>query len=110
MATTHHQKLLILDLDETLIHAREQRDGIDTDPDFSVFDYHVWKRPFLTDFIKQAQEWYDIAIWTASSPIYAQAVVPYLFAEPERLVLSGHVIGVHSISTQNITHYTGEKT
>jgi carboxy-terminal domain RNA polymerase II polypeptide A small phosphatase len=37
------KKLLILDLDETLIHATSKK--LSREPDFIVFDYFVYKRP-----------------------------------------------------------------
>lgn len=39
--------LLILDLDETLIHATEQPER---EADFQIFHYHVYKRPYLEEF------------------------------------------------------------
>jgi hypothetical protein len=40
--------LLILDLDETLIHASEEQ--LDREADFRVFGYHVYIRPHLEPF------------------------------------------------------------
>jgi TFIIF-interacting CTD phosphatase-like protein len=85
MSATDQRKLLILDLDETLIHAREHAGGLTDPPDFALLGYLVWKRPFLDAFIAQVQEWYRLALWTASSPEYAAAMVRQLFPEPNQL-------------------------
>jgi TFIIF-interacting CTD phosphatase-like protein len=42
-------KLLILDLDETLIHASET--PLDYRSDFLVYDYYIYKRPNLDRFL-----------------------------------------------------------
>ena len=47
---------LVLDLDETLIHKKDE--------EFLV-------RPDAEDFLKQAKEFYEIVIFTASTPFYA---------------------------------------
>ena len=44
-----HEILLILDLDETLIHASAIE--VREEADFQVFDYFVYKRPGLADFL-----------------------------------------------------------
>lgn len=67
--------LLILDLDETLIWAREEAA---TTCDFKVFSYFVSKRPHLEEFLQRVQLWYRIAVWTSSGEEYAQQVVGHL--------------------------------
>ena len=67
--------LLILDLDETLIHARETPPGMEQSGHFAVFSYTVWERPALTTFLNTVSAWFDLAIWTASTLPYAQAIV-----------------------------------
>ena len=49
--------LVVLDLDETLIHATKNE--LDRKADFQVFDYHVYKRPFLKKFFtkRSSMEW-----------------------------------------------------
>ncbi len=44
--------LLILDLDETLIHSSSKELGRQCD--FRVFDFHVYKRPHLEHFLQEA--------------------------------------------------------
>jgi len=54
------RKLLILDLDETLIHARET--ALDREADFRVAHYHVFRRPHLDAFQEQCFRWFDVAV------------------------------------------------
>jgi RNA polymerase II subunit A small phosphatase-like protein len=50
------KKLLILDIDETLIYATEA--SLPRQADFLVGQYHIYKRPFLNVFLKTVA--YDI--------------------------------------------------
>lgn len=72
MATTAH-KLLILDLDETLIFATEE--PLARPADFSAFQYHVYRRPFLDSFIATMAEHYSLAVWSSASDDYVDVVV-----------------------------------
>jgi TFIIF-interacting CTD phosphatase-like protein len=56
-------KLLILDLDETLIHAAEK--PLLQQANFSVYDYHVYKRPYLDTFLTTCLDCFDVAVWTS---------------------------------------------
>lgn len=60
--------LLILDLDETLIHATSHK--IRDDFDFQVFHYFVYKRPFLDEFIATCVEHFELAVWSSASDDY----------------------------------------
>jgi carboxy-terminal domain RNA polymerase II polypeptide A small phosphatase len=72
----HPQRpLLILDLDETLVHARETAPADRPPCDFTVFSFPVWRRPHLAEFLLTAGAWFDLALWTAATPPYAQAIV-----------------------------------
>lgn len=71
--------LLILDLDETLIFATEQ--PLERKADFNVFHYHVYKRPYLTEFIEEIQDDFLIAVWSSASDDYVEAVVEEIFPE-----------------------------
>ena len=72
------RKLLVLDLDETLIHASEQ--VLDRDPDFRIGPYFVYRRPHLDEFIRSVGEHFDLAVWTSSGAVYAHQVVQHIFA------------------------------
>lgn len=73
----HGKKLLVLDLDETLIHATET--GLDRAPDFEVGPYAVYKRPGLEAFLSAMQAHFDLAVWTSSTGAYALPVVAHIF-------------------------------
>lgn len=75
--------LLILDLDETLIHAT--KDKCNFNPDFEVFDYKVIKRPYLDEFISSCQKNFKIAIWSSASDQYVNAIVSHIFSEKVKL-------------------------
>ena len=76
-------KLLVLDLDETLIFASEA--PLPRPADFFTGRYHVYKRPFVDEFLQRVRAWFRLAVWTSSSPSYAKAVVGQLFPEPSDL-------------------------
>lgn len=75
--------LLILDLDETLLHAsaRKLRD----DFDFQVFDYFVYKRPGLDIFLKACAQHFKLAVWSSASDDYVSSVVEQIL--PPGIVL-----------------------
>jgi len=52
--------LLILDLDETLIYATET--ALDRPADFSVYGYHVYRRPHLDAFLATCANYGDSAL------------------------------------------------
>lgn len=69
--------LLVLDLDETLVHAVEG--CLDRDPDFKVGRYAVYRRPGLEAFLHAVSSHFDLAVWTSSTHLYAAAVVAAIF-------------------------------
>ena len=71
-------KLLVLDLDNTLLHCHVGRDG--KVPNIKIDDgYHITFRPHARTFIKEMQKIYRVGVWTASTRDYATAVVNVLF-------------------------------
>jgi RNA polymerase II subunit A small phosphatase-like protein len=80
---TAKNKLLILDLDETLIYSLET--PLSRKPDFLVEPYFVYKRPNLDNFIATCFEWFDVAVWTSSGAQYATAIVAAIFPNPQLL-------------------------
>jgi TFIIF-interacting CTD phosphatase-like protein len=76
-------KLLVLDLDETLIFATES--PLMRMPDLRVFDYYVYKRPGVDRFIKTCLEWFMVGVWTSSGSLYADSIVRALFSDPAKL-------------------------
>lgn len=67
------QKLLVLDLDETLIYATEI--PLHKEQDFVLYPYLFYKRPGVEKFIRQMSDIFYIGIWTASTHDYARIVV-----------------------------------
>ena len=70
-------KLLILDLDETLIHATEETLG--READFTTELYYVYQRPYITDFLKFCSDNFYVGIWTTAGKDFASAVVENIF-------------------------------
>jgi RNA polymerase II subunit A small phosphatase-like protein len=66
-------KLLILDLDETLIYATEKK--LEFAPDFKFNKYYVYKRPNLDNFLKQISKHFTIGIWSSADDIYVAEIV-----------------------------------
>ena len=65
--------LLILDLDETLIHATEGPLG--HEPDFAVGPYVVSRRPHLAEFLADCSSSFRLAVWSSASDDYVRDVV-----------------------------------
>lgn len=74
-----NKKLLILDLDETLIHATST--PLNLKPDFVFDQYQVYKRPYLMKFIESASNDFDLAIWSSATDVYVQTIVELLELE-----------------------------
>lgn len=75
--------LLILDLDETLVHATST--PLARAADFEIPPYKIYLRPGVRNFLSWALEHFRVAVWTSSSPIYAGLVTGFLFDEPTAL-------------------------
>jgi RNA polymerase II subunit A small phosphatase-like protein len=71
------RKLLVLDLDETLVHATEA--ALEHPADFNVGPYHVYKRPHLAAFLGEVLASFDVGVWTSSGESYAAQVIEQLF-------------------------------
>ena len=67
------KKLLILDLDETLIHATKKE--LSREHDFMIFGYFIYKRPHLDSFLSKCHQNYKLAIWSSASDEYVHEVV-----------------------------------
>lgn len=74
--------LLVLDLDETLIHAREQ--PLEHAADFEVMGYHVYTRPHLERFIVECSARFRLAVWSAATDDYVRAIVERIFPPAHR--------------------------
>jgi RNA polymerase II subunit A small phosphatase-like protein len=81
--TTPHEKLLILDLDETLIFATDR--VLARAPDFSTSSYAVYKRPHLDVFLDFCREHFRVGVWTSAGPRHAHSITSHIFAPDESL-------------------------
>ena len=75
--------MLILDLDETLFHAREI--PLERPADFQIGSYHAYKRSHLDEFLEQTSNLFELAVWTSATVEYAELAVQNLFPNPEEL-------------------------
>jgi RNA polymerase II subunit A small phosphatase-like protein len=81
--TDDTRKLLILDIDETLLYATEE--ALSRPADFVIYDYYIYLRPHLERFLRYALERFRVAVWTSSGSMYAGQVIDRIF--PSRDVL-----------------------
>jgi RNA polymerase II subunit A small phosphatase-like protein len=73
------EALLILDLDETLIHSSVTELGRACD--FNVFDFFVYKRPHLDQFLMQTFSNYKVAVWSTGSDDYVDLLAKEILPE-----------------------------
>ena len=66
-------KLLVLDIDETLIYASDVAPV--AEPDFWVGRYAIHRRPGVGEFLARCLDWFDVGVWTSASREYAEAVM-----------------------------------
>lgn len=71
------RKLLVLDLDETLVHASEW--PLEREADFRIHAYHVYGRPRLDAFVAWTLAHFDVGVWTSSGRKYAEPLVERIF-------------------------------
>jgi len=76
--------LLILDLDETLIHASETKLA-SVEHDFVYADYFVYKRPGLDEFLNSVKDDFRIAVWSSASDDYVTSIVSHIFQDSIKL-------------------------
>ena len=74
------RRLLIFDLDETLVHATLT--ALPREADFTVEGYCVYQRPGLPACLAALAPLYDFAVWSSASRSYVDAVVEHLFPGP----------------------------
>jgi TFIIF-interacting CTD phosphatase-like protein len=66
-------KLLLLDLDETLIHATATPLG--SAADFQFDAYHVYKRPGVEQFLLDISRHFTVGVWSSASEEYVKEIV-----------------------------------
>mmetsp|Transcript_67379 Transcript_67379/g.78183 ORF Transcript_67379/g.78183 Transcript_67379/m.78183 type:complete len:372 (+) Transcript_67379:23-1138(+) len=81
---TAKMKTLLLDLDETLLHASDKPFSSTLAPNFriahlkippDVYTFYYIKRPFLKEFLEEVSKYYMIFIYTASDQRYAKMLL-----------------------------------
>lgn len=75
--STENKMLIILDLDETLIHATAKPH--DENWQHEVFHYKLYRRPHLEKFLDGLREHFDVAVWSSASDDYVEQVVNHIF-------------------------------
>lgn len=85
------KKTMVLDLDETLVHAKftetvekPSNHFFKLDTNNIVLPVHVYVRPGAQDFIREMSKYYELVIFTASKPSYANKVIDLI--DPDNLV------------------------
>ncbi|KAK3327099.1 HAD-like domain-containing protein [Cercophora scortea] len=112
-ASLTHQKTLILDLDETLIHSMSKGGRMSTGhmvevrlnttyvgvggqasigPQHPIL-YYVHKRPHCDEFLRRISKWFNLVIFTASVQEYADPVIDFL--ESDRKYFSARYYRQH---------------
>lgn len=94
--------LLILDLDETLIHATDK--NLNLVIDFKIFNYNVYKRPFLDDFLQEIKDDFLLAIWSSADDEYVNEITKKII--PKEIQLE--FIWGRSKCTYQRNHQIGE--
>lgn len=57
------EKILVLDLDKTLIHSTETKLENEFDFDFRYAEYFIYKRSNLINFLTEMSKFFKLAIW-----------------------------------------------
>jgi TFIIF-interacting CTD phosphatase-like protein len=65
--------LLILDIDETLLHSTYE--DLKREPNFYFKERGVYLRPYLNKFLENCFKKYDVAIWTSAKADYAKFIL-----------------------------------
>ncbi len=73
--------LLVLDLDETLIHATERK--LEIDFDFQYADYFIYRRPNLKWFLESMSADFKLAVWSSADDKYVEEIVEKI--KPENI-------------------------
>ncbi|RCK59472.1 Nuclear envelope morphology protein 1 [Candida viswanathii] len=88
-SSAKRKKILILDLDETLIHSLNklwirsstQSKMIEIKLNNISSLYYVHKRPFCDYFLEETLQWFELQIFTASVKEYADPIIDWLESE-----------------------------
>ncbi len=83
------RKLLVLDLDETLVHSSFKPVPncdytLEIDVDGTLYNVYVLKRPGVDEFLERVSQSYEVVVFTASLPQYANPLLDLL--DPKGLI------------------------
>ena len=102
-----NRKILVLDLDETLVHASTTPldpthfDVLVQNPSGGYTTMFVCERPYLQYFLAHVSQWYTVAIFTAATKEYATPIIQKLdrgkvirkkYFRNDCIVESGHYV------------------
>ena len=73
------KRIVIFDLDETLIHATKER--LSGKEDFCFQGYYIYKRPKVDDFLNECSKLCSIAIWSSAEDDYVKSVSQKLLSK-----------------------------
>lgn len=76
-------KLLVLDIDETLLYSSLEHLG--REPDFVVAPYFVYKRPGVNKFLETCFDWFEVGIWTSATADYSEEILKNLMSNISRI-------------------------
>jgi TFIIF-interacting CTD phosphatase-like protein len=76
-------RLLVLDLDETLIYTTET--PLSRDPHWTFNEYSIYRRPYLDAFLAYCQANFDLGVWSSAGDEYVAFVAQKLFPDPSSL-------------------------
>jgi len=104
--TKKGKKTLVLDLDETLVHSSFKNPGkkdftVPVPIDTVVHTVYVNKRPFVDDFLKEVTKYYEIVLFTASLPKYADPLLDMLDTDK---TIDFRLFREHCVQTRNMCY------
>ena len=67
------QKLVIFDLNGTVLHATKNR--LRHDAQFQVRQYHIYVRPKVVETLENLTSHYDIAFWSSASNWFVLSLI-----------------------------------
>jgi CTD small phosphatase-like protein 2 len=100
--------VLILDIDETMIHCLDDRDPENEEPDVVIkvpldeegeyADAGINIRPHLYECLKQFNQHYQVIAFTASDQSYANAILDFI--DPDRELIDYRLYRQHCLETE----------
>jgi CTD small phosphatase-like protein 2 len=102
-----NRKTLVLDLDETLVHCCEEGSGIQpmvmlpvVFPTGEVVKAGINVRPFVLECLREANKYFEVFVFTASHPCYANVVLDFL--DPKKELIHQRFFRDSCISTSGV--------